>query len=118
MIEKEIDRAIGKMIRSRRHELQQTQEQLAEQCFVRFQQIQKYETGANRVSVSKLVKIAKAQGVSVAWYFTCLSDDTQAPVAVDPGVIKLAARIRDLPPRAVDGIRQICAAIEQQGATA
>ena len=46
-----------------------TQQRLAELVGIKFQQIQKYETGANRVSASRLWDIAEALGVTVAFFF-------------------------------------------------
>ncbi|EEB83142.1 transcriptional regulator, Cro/CI family, putative [Roseobacter sp. GAI101] len=46
-----------------------TQQKLAELVGIKFQQIQKYETGANRVSASRLWDIADALNVSVAYFF-------------------------------------------------
>jgi transcriptional regulator with XRE-family HTH domain len=46
-----------------------TQQQLAEQVGIKFQQIQKYETGANRVSASRLYDIADTLGVAVSFFF-------------------------------------------------
>ena len=56
----ELDRALGNAIRLRRRSLNLTQEQLANACGISFQQVQKYENGANRVSFSRLVQIARA----------------------------------------------------------
>ena len=47
-----IDHHVGKRIRRRRRLLGLTQQQLAQSVGIRFQQIQKYESGANRVSAS------------------------------------------------------------------
>ncbi|MBB3712921.1 transcriptional regulator with XRE-family HTH domain [Limimaricola variabilis] len=46
-----------------------TQQQLAEKVGIKFQQIQKYETGMNRVSASRLWDIAHALGVPVSFFF-------------------------------------------------
>ncbi|PTX49668.1 transcriptional regulator with XRE-family HTH domain [Allosediminivita pacifica] len=46
-----------------------TQQQLAEKVGIKFQQIQKYETGANRVSASRLWDIADALDVPVSFFF-------------------------------------------------
>jgi len=62
-----VDVAIGARIRSRRVYLKMSQTELANQIGVSFQQVQKYERGANRVSGSKLVAIAKALEVSAGW---------------------------------------------------
>jgi transcriptional regulator with XRE-family HTH domain len=51
-----------------------TQQQLAEQVGIKFQQIQKYETGANRVSASRLWDIAEALDVPVNFFFEGLDE--------------------------------------------
>jgi len=54
-----------------------TQQQLASAVGIKFQQIQKYETGANRVSASRLWDIASSMDVSILHFFEGLSvDDT------------------------------------------
>lgn len=55
-----MDIALGAAVRIRRRSLGISQEALAEQCGVSFQQIQKYENGTNRISFSRLVQIARA----------------------------------------------------------
>jgi transcriptional regulator with XRE-family HTH domain len=55
-----IDVAVGARIRARRQALRMSQMTLAEQLDVSFQQVQKYERGANRLSASMLVKTARA----------------------------------------------------------
>lgn len=77
-----IDVEIGKRIRHRRWQLGMTQQQLGEKCGVKFQQIQKYETGANRVSASRLWEIAAATGMEVADFFDgieAVSDESRGP---------------------------------------
>ena len=61
-----LDVAIGAAIRLRRKQLRISQEVLAERCGVSFQQVQKYENGANRVSFSRLVQIAHALGLRLS----------------------------------------------------
>lgn len=56
--EKRADAAIGERIRERREALGITQAQLGKAVHVTFQQVQKYERGANRVSASKLLLMA------------------------------------------------------------
>jgi transcriptional regulator with XRE-family HTH domain len=60
-----------------------TQQQLAEAVGIKFQQIQKYETGMNRVSASRLWDIAHALGVPVSYFFEGLENagkvDTSLP---------------------------------------
>ena len=64
----------------RRKLLGVSQEKLADQLGLTFQQVQKYERGANRVSASKLYEIARALQTSVAYFFDGLAD------TVDPGL--------------------------------
>lgn len=64
-----VDVHVGKRIRHRRWVSGTTQQQLADQVGIKFQQIQKYETGMNRVSASRLWDIAHALGVEVAFFF-------------------------------------------------
>jgi len=54
-----------------------TQQQLGDEVGIKFQQIQKYETGANRISASRLWDIAAAMNVPVAFFFEGL--EGQAP---------------------------------------
>jgi len=61
-----IDVAVGSRIRVRRQGLKISQAALAEALNLSFQQIQKYERGANRVSASMLVKIARKLECSAA----------------------------------------------------
>ncbi|ATG49495.1 helix-turn-helix domain-containing protein [Celeribacter ethanolicus] len=64
-----VDVHVGKRIRHRRWMVGMTQQQLAEKVGIKFQQIQKYETGMNRVSASRLWDIAEALSVPVAFFF-------------------------------------------------
>lgn len=64
-----VDVHVGKRIRHRRWMNGTTQQQLAEAVGIKFQQIQKYETGMNRVSASRLWDIANVLGVNVSFFF-------------------------------------------------
>ena len=75
-----IDLLVGQRIRARRHALGISQTELGEAIGVKFQQIQKYETGANRVSASRLWDIAEALDVPVAFFFEGIEDQADAPV--------------------------------------
>lgn len=55
---------VGKNLRVARHMRGMTQQQLAKACNVRFQQVQKYETGANRLSASKMFQCCLALKIS------------------------------------------------------
>ena len=73
-----VDVHVGKRIRQRRWLTGMTQQKLAELVGIKFQQIQKYETGANRVSASRLWDIADALEVQVAFFFEGLEAEEQA----------------------------------------
>tara|TARA_R100001143_G_C3281843_1_gene97068 strand:+ start:179 stop:625 length:447 start_codon:yes stop_codon:yes gene_type:complete len=64
-----VDKHVGRRLRIRRSLLGLSQEKLAEQVGVTFQQIQKYERGANRVSSSRLFQFSKILGVPVDYFF-------------------------------------------------
>ena len=51
-----------------------TQQQLAQSVGIRFQQIQKYESGANRVSASRLWDLAQALDIPVSFFFEGLAN--------------------------------------------
>ena len=64
-----VDIHVGARIRMRRKSLGLSQTQLADSVGITFQQLQKYERGANRVSASKLYGMAVTLQASVAWFF-------------------------------------------------
>ena len=64
-----VDVHVGKRIRHRRWLVGMTQQQLAQSVGIKFQQIQKYETGANRVSASRLWDISETLDVPVSFFF-------------------------------------------------
>ena len=114
-----IDVAVGARIRLFRKMRGLSQQALADSAGVTFQQIQKYERGANRVSASMLARIAETLQAPVAELF---GDDSAAASAVDevaallaqPGAIELLRAFSALPrgaPRAalVDFVRTLAA---------
>ena len=64
-----IDVHVGARIRLRRTLLGMSQTALADAIGLTFQQVQKYERGANRVSSSRLVDMANALDVSIPFFF-------------------------------------------------
>lgn len=73
-----VDIHVGKRLRTRRLLLGMNQETLAAAVNLTFQQVQKYEGGANRVSGSRLSEFSKVLDVPVAYFFAGLptEDDT------------------------------------------
>ncbi|MGB1426455.1 MAG: helix-turn-helix domain-containing protein [Paracoccaceae bacterium] len=78
-----VDLHVGKRIRQRRWLVGMTQQQLAEQVGIKFQQIQKYETGANRVSASRLWDISEAMDVPVNFFFEGIENEVTAAGSTD-----------------------------------
>ncbi len=78
-----VDVHVGKRIRHRRWMNGTTQQQLAEAVGIKFQQIQKYETGMNRVSASRLWDIAHALNVDVSFFYEGLESDAATAQATD-----------------------------------
>ena len=76
-----VDVHVGKRVRHRRWLVGMTQQQLAEKVGIKFQQIPKYETGANRVSASRLWDIADALDVPVAFFFEGIEEAQQEDAA-------------------------------------
>jgi transcriptional regulator with XRE-family HTH domain len=70
-----VDHHVGERIRLRRTELGLTQEQLAEALDVSYQQVQKYETGANRISAGRIFEIARKLRVDISYLFDGLPMD-------------------------------------------
>jgi transcriptional regulator with XRE-family HTH domain len=80
-----VDRHVGLRIRLRRRELGLSQERLADAIGLTFQQVQKYERAANRVSASKLWEMSRALSTSISYFYGGLED------AAEP----LAGGVRD-----------------------
>jgi transcriptional regulator with XRE-family HTH domain len=103
-----MDIALGAAVRIRRRTLGISQEALAEQCGVSFQQVQKYENGANRISFSRLVQIARALKCRVVDLMDVLdAPDRETSGDLDlltrmrtPGAFELLAAYEQMPPEA------------------
>ncbi|MFC3070913.1 helix-turn-helix domain-containing protein [Phenylobacterium soli] len=93
-----VDRHVGLQIRLRRKALQVSQERLAEAIGVTFQQVQKYERGANRVSASMLWDIARVLKTHPAAFFP--GEHDAEPAAADQ--VLTSARAFLLTPEGID----------------
>ena len=74
-----VDVYVGQRVRQRRWVAGMTQQQLGNMVGLKFQQIQKYETGMNRISASRLLDIASALAVPVAFFFDDLKNHLARP---------------------------------------
>ncbi|AGT08465.1 helix-turn-helix domain-containing protein [Paracoccus aminophilus] len=97
-----VDLHVGKRIRHRRWMIGMTQQQLAEKVGIKFQQIQKYETGMNRVSASRLWDIAQAVDVPVSFFFDGLieartRDEVEGDILADKEALQLVRAYYAMP---------------------
>ena len=74
----QIDQHVGARVRLRRKLIGVSQEQLADALALTFQQVQKYERGENRISASKLYRIAALLKTDVTYFFDGLPDPVEA----------------------------------------
>jgi len=70
-----VDIHVGTRVRFRRQLLKMSQEKLGDQLGVTFQQVQKYERGANRVGASRLWRIAQVMDVPVSFFYEGLGEE-------------------------------------------
>jgi len=80
-----VDLHVGARIRLRRRMQGVSQERLAEALGLTFQQVQKYERGANRVSASKLYEIAATLRTPVSYFFDGLDDPASGRAVGEAG---------------------------------
>ena len=121
-----MDVALGAAVRIRRRTIGISQEALAEQCGVSFQQIQKYENGANRISFSRLVQIARARQCRVVDLMDVLdAPDRDSTGDLDlltrmrtPGALELLAAYEQMPPEARTALVTLLRTVTNQSAAA
>lgn len=98
-----VDVHVGKRVRHRRWMVGMTQQQLADKVGIKFQQIQKYETGMNRISASRLWDISDALGVSISFFFEGLdsrataSDEISGDIMADKEALMLVRSYYAIP---------------------
>ena len=98
--DRDADRHIGARLRERRLELGLTQQRLADLVGVSYQQVHKYETGANRITAGRLHELARALGVEPGSIFEGL--ETDKPARLQPRqrrTLELARSFAALPRR-------------------
>jgi len=88
LVKNPIDLHIGQRVRHRRWLLGMTQQQLAQAVGIRFQQIQKYESGANRISASRLWDLARALDMPISFFFEGLGAGKDGQGASDDGLLQ------------------------------
>jgi len=104
-------KTIGSRIRRRRKILGLTQSQLGDRAGVRFQQIQKYETGANEIGAVRLFEIAEALAVELQDPSAEKRDELDLAEA---DVIRAARAIAALPSRVRERLYTLAGAVAQE----
>ena len=87
----QIDAHVGSRVRLRRQLMKMSQEKLGDELGVTFQQVQKYERGANRIGASRLYSLANVLDVPVNFFFDGLTgvaaggvaETEQSPIVYD-----------------------------------
>src|SRR4051794_7843522 len=94
-----LDALVGKRARERRRALGLTMQEVAAALGVPYQQLHKYETGANRLSAGRLFRLAEALGVEVGHFFRETGADEAAPVGHQRGLLELVRNFARIPDR-------------------
>jgi len=81
-----IDGHVGARVRLRRTLLGMSQEKLGEAIGLTFQQVQKYERGANRIGASRLFDLSRVLDVPVSFFFDDMSVETSSVSRTKPGM--------------------------------
>ena len=94
-----VDRHVGSRVRLRRVSVGMSQERLGEALGVTFQQVQKYEKGTNRISVSRMQQISRVLGCTVSYFLEGAprEDGLMAVGFAEPGQAEYAADILSTP---------------------
>jgi transcriptional regulator with XRE-family HTH domain len=77
-----VDVHVGSRVRLRRTLLGMSQEKLGDALGLTFQQIQKYERGANRVGASRLYDLSRVLDVPVSYFFEEFGDASSSPIGM------------------------------------
>jgi len=89
-----IDVHVGNRVRLRRTLLGMSQEKLGAALGLTFQQVQKYERGANRIGASRLFDLSRVLDVKIGWFFEDMSPEV---AAAGPSVMSQASEDPLLP---------------------
>lgn len=104
--------AIGEKIRKFRMQAGFTQEHLAEELEITFQQIQKYERGITKVNLIKLQQLANVLSVPIAAFFECDEGESVFLTKEEKSILDAFRRIRKSSLR--KSIHEVIAALSEQ----
>jgi transcriptional regulator with XRE-family HTH domain len=86
-----IDKYFGDKLRARRMMIGMSQDDLAKSLGLSFQQIQKYEKGANRISAAMMVRLAEILEVDIGYFYDAIPKTKRNGEIETPALIELAA---------------------------
>ena len=87
-----VDAHVGKRVKEIRTMRGLTQSNVASHLGISFQQLQKYETGSNRVSASRMFELSKLLGVSPSFFFEGLEGERyESQPPMDPETARIAS---------------------------
>ena len=108
-----VDLHVGRRLKLRRSLKGMSQERLGELLGLTFQQVQKYERGANRIGSSRLFEIAKVLDAPIEWFFAGAEAPPRPPLPVENGGGRLAQSLAEAAqPFTPDGPPPLSAPIE------
>ena len=85
-----IDRYFGDRLRARRIMMKMSQEDLGKSLGVSFQQIQKYETGTNRLTAAMMVRVAEILDVDVGYFYSEIPKTKRSGEMETPALTEMA----------------------------
>ncbi|TVR98038.1 MAG: XRE family transcriptional regulator [Rhodospirillales bacterium] len=97
-----VDVHVGSRVRLRRTLMGLSQEKLGEAVGLTFQQIQKYERGANRIGASRLFEFSRILDVPVSFFFDDMPDEQDRSVSSGDALGHVAWGLADQPQAALD----------------
>lgn len=106
----------GKRLRELRISRKVTQANLAEASNISFQQVQKYECGTNRISISRLTEFAEFFGISASYFFAGLDEKPTTHEPSNPQELDLLKYFRAVRPDAQFSILEIAKQTAQMSA--
>ncbi|MDP2047604.1 MAG: helix-turn-helix transcriptional regulator [Cypionkella sp.] len=116
----QIDVHVGAAMRTLRLNAGFSQQAIGDAMGVRFQQVQKYETGKNRISASRLKRAADVLGASINDFFRGLEDEPGesdiTAILADAGALETARKIHAMPDLARQGLISIVATMAAHAA--
>ncbi len=113
-----IDIHVGSRVKLRRTLLGMSQEKLGEAIGLTFQQVQKYERGANRIGASRLFELSKVLDVPVSFFFDDMADTPLVVAGPSAGssreLLELSRSLSQLPETVQTAVRGLCRAVAQE----